>query len=161
MANGVKAIMAMDNLDTMFHPPEYVENYSASFYEKASALCNEKGARLFIHACGNQKENLKLISSLNVGGLEGVAFPPLGNVELAEAMEMTSDKFIITGGISAMETRNLRTAKEINSYVKELFTALLPYKNRFIFSASCNTSIDTPWNTIKHFRDAWLEYKDL
>jgi hypothetical protein len=161
MAGGAKVIMAMDNLDTMFHPPEYVEQYSASFYEKAGALCKEKGARLFIHACGNQKENLKLISSLNVGGLEGVAFPPLGNVELTEAMEMSSDKFIITGGISAMETRNLQSSQEIKAYVKQLFTALLPHKNRFIFSASCNTSIDTPWSTIKHFRDAWLEYKDL
>ncbi len=161
MAGGAKVIMAMDNLDTMFHPPDYVEQYSASFYEKASALCNETGGRFFIHACGNQKENLKLISSLGVDGLEGVAFPPLGNVELVEAMEMTSDKFIITGGISAMETRDLHTAGEVRAYVKKLFTQLKPYRNRFMFSASCNTSIDTPWNTIKYFRDAWQEYKDL
>ncbi len=161
MAAGAKAIMAMDNLDTMFHPPEYVENYSASFYEKASAICHESGAHFFIHACGNQKENLKLISSLGVDGLEGVAFPPLGNVELREAMEMTSDKFIITGGISAMETRDLRTASEVSAYVKKLFIQLKPYRNRFIFSASCNTSINTPWETLKYFRDAWLEYRDL
>src|SRR5665648_101325 len=37
MANEVRVIMSMDNLDTMFHPPSYVEAYSASFYEKASA----------------------------------------------------------------------------------------------------------------------------
>ena len=76
-------------------------------------------------------------------------------------MKMTSDKFIITGGISAIETRELTTAKEIHAYVKKLFTDLKPYKNRFIFSASCNTSINTPWETIKYFRDAWLEYQDL
>lgn len=161
MAAGAKAIMAMDNLDTMFHPPEYVENYSASFYEKASAICHESGAGFFIHACGNQKENLKLISSLGVDGLEGVAFPPLGNVELKEAMELTSDKFIITGGISAMETRDLSTPGEVSAYVKKLFTQLKPYRNRFMFSASCNTSINTPWDTIKYFRDAWLEHRDL
>ncbi len=161
MEGGAKVIMAMDNLDTMFHPPEYVEQYSASYYEKASAICEKAGGRFFIHACGNQKENLELISSLGVHGLEGVAFPPLGNVELVEAMKMTSDKFIITGGISAIETRELTTAKEIHAYVKKLFTDLKPYKNRFIFSASCNTSINTPWETIKYFRDAWLEYQDL
>ncbi|MCP4309752.1 MAG: hypothetical protein GY790_00685 [Bacteroidetes bacterium] len=161
MAHDVKAIMAMDNLDTMFHPPDYVEEYSASFYENASKICNNNGARFFIHACGNQKENLKLISSLNVGGLEGVAYPPMGNVELVEALEMTSDRFIITGGISAIETTQLLTAREVSAYVKKLFTAIAPFKNRFIFSASCNTSVDTPWDTIKYFRDAWLEYKDL
>ena len=161
MEGGAKVIMAMDNLDTMFHPPEYVEQYSASFYEKASSICNHAGGRFFIHACGNQKENLKLISSYGVNGLEGVAFPPLGNVELVKAMEMTSDKFIITGGISAMETKDLHTDSEINAYVKKLFTQMRPYRNRFMFSASCNTAVNTPWETIKYFRDAWLEYRDI
>ena len=35
---GVPAMMAMDNLDTAFHPPQYVELCSASFYEKASRI---------------------------------------------------------------------------------------------------------------------------
>jgi hypothetical protein len=160
VSNGVRVIMSMDNLDTMFHPPEYVEAYSASFYEKASKICHEHGARFFIHACGNQRANLKLINSLNVDGLEGVAFPPLGDVELDEVMQMTSDNFIITGGISAFETRDLKTKKEIFKYVDNLFNKLKPYKSRFIFASSCNTAIDAGWETIKHFRDAWLEYRD-
>lgn len=161
VTNGVPVIMSMDNLDTVFHPPDFVEAYSASFYEKASRICHENGARFFIHACGNQKENLKLISSLKVDGLEGFAFPPIGNIELDEAAQMTHDKFIITGGISAIETRDLKTRKEVFFYVKDLFTRMKPYKNRFIFSASCNTAINASWETIKHFRDAWLEYRDL
>ena len=160
VSNGVRVIMSMDNLDTMFHPPQYVEAYSASFYEKASSICHEHGAKFFIHACGDQRGNLKLINSLKVDGLEGVAFPPLGDVELDEAMQMTSDNFIITGGISAIETRDLKTRHEIFEYVNHLFTKLKPYKNRFIFSASCNTSIDTSWKTIIDFKDAWLEYRD-
>ena len=160
VVNGVNVLMSMDNLDTMFHPPDYVEAYSASFYEKASAICHEHGARFFIHACGNQKDNLKLINSLGVDGLEGFAFPPLGDIELEDAMKITSDSFIITGGISAMETRNLKTKKEVFRYVEALFKRMSPYKNRFVFSSSCNTSIDTGWNTIKYFRDAWLEYMD-
>lgn len=160
VTNGVKAIMAMDNLDTMFHPPEYVEEYSASFYEKASSICHANGAKFFIHACGNQKENLPLIASYGVDGLEGVAFPPFGNVELDEAMRLTSDHFIITGGISAMETRDLKSREAVFSYVKNLFERLKPYKHRFMLSASCNTPINTKWETIKQFRDAWLQYKD-
>lgn len=161
VSHGVKVIMSMDNLDTMFHPPSFVEDYSASFYEKASAICHEYGAKFFIHACGNQKDNLSLISSYGVDGLEGVAFPPLGDVELDEAMMLTSGKFIITGGISAMETRDLKTRDAIFLYVEALFRKMLPFNNRFIFSSSCNTSIDTSWETIKHFRDAWLNFRDM
>lgn len=160
VTNGARVIMSMDNLDTMFHPPDYVEAYSASFYEKASAICHEHGAMFFIHACGNQKDNLKLINSLKVDGLEGVAFPPLGDVELDEAMRLTSDNFIITGGISAFETRNLITKQAVFNYIENLFSRMKPYKNRFILSASCNTAIDAGWETIKHFRDAWLEFRD-
>jgi hypothetical protein len=161
VTNGVRVIMSMDNLDTMFHPPQYVEAYSASFYEKASAICHENGARFIIHACGNQRDNLSLISSLKVDGLEGFAFPPLGDIELDEAIRLTHDSFIITGGISAMETRDLKTKKEVFNYVENLFTRMKPYKNRFVFSSSCNTAINATWETIKLFRDAWLEYRDL
>lgn len=161
MEAGVNVIMSMDNLDTMFHPPAYVEKYSASFYEKAAALCHNNGAAFFIHACGKQKDNLPLISSLGVDGLEGAAFPPLGDVELDEMMRITGDRFLITGGISAMETRNLTTGQEIFKYVKDLFERMKPYADRFILSASCNTPIDTKWDTIKYFRDAWMEYGNI
>jgi hypothetical protein len=159
VSSGVKVIMAMDNLDTMFHPPDFVEAYSASFYEKASSICHDYGAKFFIHACGNQKENLQLISSYGVDGLEGVAYPPFGNVELDEAMSLTPENFIITGGISAIETRDLKSKQSVFEYVEKLFEKMRPYKNRFMFSASCNTPIDTKWDTIKNFRDAWVEYK--
>jgi hypothetical protein len=159
--SGVRVIMSMDNLDTMFHPPDYVQEYSSSYYKKASELCHANGAKFFIHACGQQKDNLGLISSYNVDGLEGVASPPLGDVMPDEAMADTSDGFIITGGISAMETRDLRTREEIFNYVEELFRKMLPYKNRFIFSSSCNTAIDTSWETIINFRDAWMKYRDM
>ena len=155
---GVPAMMSMDNLDTMFHSPAYVEKYSASFYEKASNICHEHGATFFIHACGQQKDNLKLISSLGVDGLEGVAYPPLGDVDLDVAMELTNGNFIITGGISAMETRDLKTREQVFEYVENLFGRMRPYTHRFMFSASCNTAINTSWETIKWFRDAWLEY---
>lgn len=158
---GVKVVMAMDNLDTFFHPPMYVEKYSSSFYERASRICHDHGSTFFIHACGKQKDNLKYIASLGVDGLEGVAYPPLGDVSLTEAMEMTGDRFILTGGISAAETKGLTSRKDVFNYVKNLFIQMRPYRNRFIFSASCNTPIDTPYETICWFRDAWQEYKEI
>jgi uroporphyrinogen-III decarboxylase len=155
---GVGAMMSMDNLDTAFHPPHYVERYAASFYAKAAARCHQRGSLFFIHACGQQRRNLKLISSLGVDGLEGVAFPPLGDVPLDEAMELAGERFIITGGISAMEYAELGTREAIFAYVRDLFARIRPYAHRFVFSASCNTPYTAPWEKIVHFRDAWREY---
>ncbi|MFA5810687.1 MAG: uroporphyrinogen decarboxylase family protein, partial [Thermoleophilia bacterium] len=158
VASGVKVVMSMDNLDTMFHPPRLVEQCSASFYERASHICHEHGSHLFIHACGRQKANLALIASLGVDGLEGVAFPTLGDVELDEAMRLSGDRLIITGGISALEFERLQTRQDVFSYIQNLFKRIDPYSHRFVLSASCNTPFTAPWETLVHFRDAWLEY---
>jgi hypothetical protein len=161
VTGGVRVVMCMDNLDAAFHPPHYIEQYSANFYERAARLCHEHGALLFIHACGRQRDNLKLIAGLGVDGLEGVAFPPLGDVELDEALRLTGDNFIVTGGISAKEFERLATRAEIFAYVRELFARLRPYAHRFILSASCNTPYNAPWEKIVAFRDAWREYAGL
>jgi len=155
---GVPAMMAMDNLDAAFHTPTYLENFSASYYEKASQIAHAHNSTLFIHACGHQRVNLKFIDSLGVDGLEGVAFPPLGDVQLDEVMKLTSDRFIITGGISPIETEKFKSASEVRAYVKDLLTRMRPYSHRFMLAASCNTSIRTPWETIQWFRDAWQEF---
>lgn len=157
---GVRVMMSMDNLDTAFHPPAYVEQYCASYYKRSAELCHRYGSLLFVHACGHQRHNLKLIASLGVDGLEGVAFPPLGDVELHEALGMAGDQFIVTGGISAMEYERLGTREEIFEYVRNLIARLRPYAHRFILSASCNTPYNAPWEKIVYFRDAWRKFGD-
>jgi hypothetical protein len=155
---GVKVMMAMENLDTQFHTPANVERYSASFYEKASRICHEHGSLFFIHACGRQKANLARIASYGVDGLEGVAFPTLGDVELDEAMRLSGDRLIITGGISAMEYERLQTAAEVDRYVADLFRRIRPYAHRFVLAASCATPYNAPWPTLCYFRDAWQRH---
>ena len=154
---GVRAMIAMDNLDSAFHTPRYVELCSASFYQNASRLCRERGAVFFIHACGHQKALLPLIGSLGVDGLEGVAYPPLGNVQLDEALRLSGDRLIITGGVSAFETEQLTSYDAVRSYLAGLLPRLEPYRHRFMLSSSCSTSIKTPWPTLVWFRDAWCE----
>jgi uroporphyrinogen-III decarboxylase len=158
---GVPAMMAMDNLDTAFHPPYYIKQYCASYYEKASRICHKYGSRFLIHACGQQKANLKIISDLGVDGLEGVAYPPLGNVSLLESLEETHDRFIVTGGISATEIESLKTEKAVCDYIEKLFTELKPYRHRFVLAPSCNTPINATFDQILWFRQAWMKFKDI
>ena len=155
---GVQAMISMDNLDAAFHPPAYLEEWSASFYEKASSQCRAGGAAFFIHACGRQRVLLPIVASLGVDGLEGVAFPPMGDVALDEAFRLAGDRLIITGGISAHETERFETRDEVRWYLENLLGRLNPNFHRFMLSASCNTSIRTPWKVLVWFRDAWREF---
>lgn len=161
LAAGVRSMISMDNLDAAFHPPRYVERCSAGFYERAARLCREAGAAFFIHACGRQRALLPVVASLGVDGLEGVAFPTLGDVELDEAMRLSGDRLILTGGISALEFGRLQARDDIRAYVRGLLGRMKPFAHRFILSASCNTPVTAPWESILHFRDAWREYSGI
>jgi uroporphyrinogen-III decarboxylase len=161
LLGGVKVVMSMDNLDSVFHPPQYVRQYCASFYERASRLCHEHHAEFFIHACGHQHANLPLIASLGVDGLEGVSPAPLGDVEMDEAMRLTNDRFLVSGGITPVEYQALKTRDDAFAYVEELFGRMRPYANRFIFSASCNIPYTASWDMIVNLRDAWKNYRRL
>ncbi len=158
LAAGVPVMTAMDNLDSAFHSPRHVETYSASFYESASRRCRERGGQFFIHACGHQRAILKQIAGYGVDGLEGVAFPPLGDVELDEAMTLTGDRLIITGGISAAEFVRLQTRAQVFDYVRDLIRRMTPFAHRFVLSASCATPYSAPWPILQHFHDAWREF---
>ena len=125
-------MMAMDNLDSVFHPPPYVEQYAASFYEQASQICHEHGSTFFIHACGQQRANLRLISSLGVDGLEGVASPPLGDGELDEACAMIRTEIDsmpteldeVTRRVMQLEIEEAALKKEKDKASKEHLEAL-------------------------------------
>jgi len=157
-SSGVRVMMAMDNLDAAFHSPRLVEQCSASFYQQASDICHQHGSYFFIHACGRQRANLRQIASYGVDGLEGVAFPPLGDVELEEAMTLSGDRLILTGGISAHEFERLHSRAEVFGYVRGLCARMRPYAHRYILSASCTTPYTAPWPVLQHFRDAWREF---
>lgn len=153
---GVRVIMTMDNMDSFFYPPEHFERYCAPFFRRAAALCHERGAWLFSHACGHQRQIIDLVAGCGLDGLEGIAFPPLGDIELWEAKQ-AGPRFTVEGGLSAAQLEGDVTREQAEYHVRGLFEKMKPF-DRFIFSMSCNTSIATKWDTLKRYRDAWLKF---
>jgi hypothetical protein len=60
-----------------------------------------------------------------------------------------------------MEYERLSTREAAFSYISELLRRMAPYGHRFVLSSSCSTQVSAPWEMMKHFRDAWLEYGAL
>jgi hypothetical protein len=57
-----------------------------------------------------------------------------------------------------MEFDQLKTREAIFDYTARLLARMAPYAHRFVLSASCMTPFSAPWDMLKHFRDAWLQY---
>ncbi len=157
VAAGAAAVCSMDNLDSLFYSPDIFDRYCADFYRKAADICHQGGAAFFIHACGRQRDILGRVIECGVDGLEGIAFPPLGDIQMHEA-RAAGERFIAEGGLSAAQLEGEVTQADADKYVKTLFAKLRPFE-RFVFSMSCNTSILTSWDTLRRYRDAWIKYR--
>ena len=129
------------------------------FTAKAAERCHAGGAVFFIHACGHQKEILsRAIDCAEWTVWKGSRFPPLGDIEL-DAARAAGERFIVEGGLSAVQLEGEVTQRQADDYVKGLFDRMRPFE-RFVFHMSCNTSILTSWDTLRRYRDAWLKYRE-
>jgi hypothetical protein len=145
-ADGLHAVVLMDNVDTPFYPPNLCGQYWTPYVRQAADLFERKGKRLLVHACGKLRGLRDVLKASGVHGLEGIAHPPLGDFIPAEAWDL-GDRFIYNGGFSAHEQVS-KTDDELRTFYDGFFRDLEGFP-RLIFAASCNTAVDTPWERIK------------
>ena len=165
VAAGVPALMAVDDLDSFTQPPRLLEEYAASFYEAASRLAQRYDSTFFVHACDGDAETLRLLASLGVDGVEGISFSAAGEAALERALTVTGDRFIFVGGMSVSEPEPDVSPPERRNAVfaaaRRLFENLRPAAHRVMVGTPCATGRDVSWESLKHLRDAWLEYGEL
>jgi hypothetical protein len=145
-ADGLHAVVLMDNVDTPFYPPNLCGQYWTPYVRQAAELFERKGKRLLVHACGKLRGLRDVLKASGVHGLEGIAHPPLGDFIPAEAWDL-GDRFIYNGGFSAHEQVS-KTDDELRTFYDGFFRDLEGFP-RLIFAASCNTAVNTPWERIK------------
>lgn len=150
----VASVILMDNVDTPFYPPSLARVYWAPYVKEAATLMRTHGKCLFVHACGKLAGLRGVFAESGVSGLEGVAHPPLGDWTAPQA-QACHPGFIFMGGFGAHEQDSMTDA-----HVRAFYADYLPSasRTRFIFSASCQTSIRTPWSRLELVRDLCREW---
>ncbi|MCC7348934.1 MAG: hypothetical protein IT446_00060 [Phycisphaerales bacterium] len=145
----VESVCLMDNVDTPFYPPSMAGELWEPYVKDAADLLRDAGKHLFVHACGKLSALNPTFARCHVSGLEGISHPYLGDWS-ADAARNCHPDFIFIGGFSAREQQSLD-----DDQVRAFYGQYLPKtdKRRFIFAASCQTSIHTPWNRIKLVKD--------
>ena len=157
---GTLVFNSMDNLNTQFFPPDFIDKYCREHFRRCAELIHEKDGFLWCHACGQISEIVDNVKDCNIDGLEGVAHPPLGDMTLSESLKAFGDGFTIAGGMTCYEEEVKGNAKEfIDDYVKKTFDSLRPREFRgFIFGSACCVMPPTPWDNIRYFFDACRKY---
>jgi len=151
-----------DDLDSAFYPPYLYRDYCHSFFSRAAEIIHSRGKSFVVHACRHNRVLLPLVGKSGVDCLEGITPPPMGDVDLNEARMLAgSDTFVVNGGMDAHHLEISEDAgARLHDYTRCLFESMGD-KRRFIFASSCNTSLLTPWENLRHFRNAARDYGRL
>jgi uroporphyrinogen-III decarboxylase len=157
---GALVFNSMDNLNTQFFPPDFMDKYCVEHFQRCADLIHDKGGYLWCHACGHISEIVDQLKASRLDGLEGVAHPPLGDTTLPEALGAFDDGFTIAGGMTCYEEEVKKNPGEfIDAYVKKTFDSLRERQFRgFIFGSACCVMPVTPWDNIRYFFDACRKY---
>jgi hypothetical protein len=117
------------------------------------AAIREKGVRAYLHTCGAIRDRLGLMIASGTDGIECLDPPPLGDVELGEALEMIGGRCFVKGNVDPVNVLLLGTPGEIRADVNaRLETA--GGGGGFILSTACSIAPGVPREHVRLLRDA-------
>jgi hypothetical protein len=106
-------------------------------------VCRQAGVPCYCHTCGAIGDRLELIVDTGFDGLECLDPPPLGNVELADAVQRIGGRAFIKGNIDPVHVLLKCTPEQIRADVIHRL-AIGRTAPGFILSTACTIAPDTP-----------------
>ena len=119
--------------------------------------CRGPGVPCYCHTCGSIGDRLEAILDTGFDGLECLDPPPLGNVELADAVRRVGDRAFIKGNIDPVHTLLNGTPDQIRSdVIRRLETGMTA--RGFILSTACAIAPETPASHVAMLRELAEKY---
>lgn len=123
-------------------------------YEREIALAiRSKGVHAYTHTCGAISDRLELMFLAGVSGIECLDPPPLGDVELEEAMTRIDRRGFVKGNIDSVSTLLLGTPKTILSDARRRLRVGKEYGG-FILSTACSVAPGVTRENLTLLREA-------
>jgi uroporphyrinogen-III decarboxylase len=115
-------------------------------------LCRARGVPCHCHTCGAIGDRLELIVDVGFDGIECLDPPPLGNVELEDAVRRIGDRAYIKGNIDPVNVLLRGSEAEITEAVRRCLETGMKAKG-FILSTACTIAPDTPARNVALLRE--------
>jgi uroporphyrinogen-III decarboxylase len=101
------------------------------------------GVPVYTHTCGAIGDRLELIAESGADGLECLDPPPLGDVELADAVARIGDRLFIKGNLDSVNTLLFKGPAAIRKDVAEIVRIGMAAPG-FILSTACSIAPGVP-----------------
>lgn len=113
----------------------------------------KKRVHVYIHTCGAIADRLDLMFDSGASGIECLDPPPLGNVELEEAMTSVGRRGFIKGNVDSVNTLLRKSRMEILDDLRERIT-IGEENGGFILSTACSVAPHVAKEKMMLFREA-------
>lgn len=119
------------------------EEFVQPYERQINTAIRKAGAHCCTHTCGSLGDRLTLLIESNTCGIECLDPPPLGDVELKEAKEITRGKVFIKGNMDSVNVLLKSTPDEVREYAKQKLD-IAKEGGGYILSASCAVAPHVP-----------------
>lgn len=122
---------------------KHYQEYILPYERRINTAIREAGAFCCTHTCGSLGDRLDLLIASNTCGIECLDPPPLGNVELAKAKEITRGKVFIKGNLDSVNVLLKGSVEEVERAARSCLDDAMD-GGGYILSTACSAAPGVP-----------------
>ena len=142
-----------------FLSPEMYEQFIIPFERRIAQAVKAEGAFVYTHTCGAIGDRLNLMVQSEVSGIECLDPPPLGNVELSDAVNQLNGRIFIKGNVDPVNTLLRGDVDKVRRDVTEILETAGHAMQGFILSSACSVAPPVPPDNLKLMVDLCRHFK--
>ncbi|MEM7231570.1 MAG: uroporphyrinogen decarboxylase family protein [Planctomycetota bacterium] len=131
-----------------FLSPDMYEEFILPFESRLASAVIAEGAPIYTHTCGAIGDRLELMCRAGVSGIECLDPPPLGDVEIGEAVQLLKGKIFIKGNVDPVNTLLRGSMEDVKRDVGNVLDASQEMEG-FILSSACSVAPPAPPDNLK------------
>jgi uroporphyrinogen decarboxylase len=116
------------------------EEFITPYESQIAAAVKAEGGFVYTHTCGAIGDRLELMIKSGISGIECLDPPPLGNVDLEEAVALLNGKIFIKGNVDPVNTLLRGDAAKVRADVGEILDHAGHAMSGFILSSACSVA---------------------
>jgi len=116
-------------------------------------VIKERGVKAYLHTCGAIRDRLELMIASGADGIECLDPPPLGNMELSDALRVIGGRCFVKGNVDSVNSLLRGTPADIQADLRQRLEAATGFPG-FILSTACSIAPRVPREHVMLLRDA-------
>ena len=117
-----------------------------------------EGGFTYTHTCGAIGDRLDLIADCKVNGIECLDPPPLGNVDLKEAVDLLKGKLFLKGNVDPVNTLLRGDLDQVHNDISEILNTAGHNMDGFILSSACSVAPPVAPENVKRMVQTCREF---